>query len=140
MLKRSLPQPWATNGTSINRPMTVGLMIWIITIGYAFLLMLPVLVGGMVDHLKLTIKQAGFVASAQMFGMMMGAFWATFTVNRGNFRKSFLIAIWIVLAADIISALIKTSLALAFIRVVAGIGVGIITGNVASLISWDACK
>ena len=122
-------------GFDINSPRTIFALIWGITVGYAFLLIMPALVEGFVSLLGFSEVEAGWVASGQMFGMMIGALLAVPIVTRMNLRKGILIGIIVMLGLEIVSIYTKTPTMLAAVRLLNGIGGGFAVGMIASSVS-----
>ncbi len=125
----------AAENFDINSPKTTFALVWGVTVGYAFLLIMPVLVGGFVDSLGFSESEAGLIASAQMFGMMLGALTATPLVSRINLRTGIFIGIVVLLLFDVLSVYLKEPTFLSIVRFVNGVGGGFAVGMMASSIA-----
>ena len=120
---------------NINHQGDIFTVLITITVGYAFLLLMPCLIGGLVDQLEFSTKQAGWVASAQMFGMMIGALCSYELIRRFNIHTLLLFCSGLIVLMDIFSGFTITLKSLVFFRLVSGIGAGMTTGVALSTIS-----
>jgi len=90
----------------------------------AVFVVLPLLVGAMVDGLGFTAKQAGIIAAADMFGASVSAVGVSVIIPRGNWRFVLIAAISILTIANGISGLTQHFAPLCFSRIIAGLGEG----------------
>jgi predicted MFS family arabinose efflux permease len=92
--------------------------------------MQPGMVQGMVDYLHFSQSFAGYIASAELFGLMAGSVLFTFFAKRMNWRLAFAVGMVIALLANLATigaiTLGRTDLFMAT-RVVAGFGAGLTT-------------
>jgi predicted MFS family arabinose efflux permease len=91
----------------------------------AVLLVLPMLVGGFVEQLGLTAKQAGLLGAADMSGGTAAAFGVSFLVRRGHWRGILASGICLAFVADALSGLVHGFPVLFMLRILAGLGEGI---------------
>ena len=96
---------------------------------------IPVLIGGLVDGLALTKSQAGYVASANVYGSACGALLAVFFVKRFSWRPWVSGALLMLMSLDFISTDITALNVLVVVRFVAGVVGGIVTGFAFALIA-----
>ncbi len=120
---------------NINSPMSVMSMSWAVCVGYMFLLFLPGLVGEMVDSLGFTFEEAGYVASAHLGGMMIGALIATGLVARINMRTGLFLALVGLVSLEVASSFVGSAALMIGVRVATGICCGFATGMGAACIS-----
>lgn len=86
---------------------------------------LPLIVGGLVDHVGLTVQQASYVASADMFGLGFGTLiWSHF-ILKANWRKFALLSALLLFAGNLVCAFADNFAAAALSRFVAGTGGGL---------------
>jgi predicted MFS family arabinose efflux permease len=119
----------------VNRARTMGFMIWVSTVGWCFTSVMPIALGGLVDHLGFTAQLAGWTISAHLAGMMFGALVAFFTVSHANLRLLLLGSATGVLIMEISSAHATTPLSLGIIRFADGTCAGMVTSVAASAIA-----
>ena len=86
---------------------------------------LPVIVGALVDYVNLSIQQASYVASADMFGLGIGTFaWSRFILT-SNWRIFAFASAVLLFLGNVSCGLSDTFLAVGLSRFVAGIGAGL---------------
>jgi MFS family permease len=117
-----------SRGVDVNSKGTIFALAWFMTVAYAFLMLLPGLIGGFIDVLGLTEEQAGYVASSQLLGMLIGSIGATLLVRRMTMRVGVLSGVLLLLAMDLASGSAASASALIGLRLVAGIGTGLVAG------------
>jgi predicted MFS family arabinose efflux permease len=95
------------------------------TVGLMPLLVLPAMIGVLVDEAALSESFAGWVASANFFGFALVALWMAFRIHRIHLRRTALVALAIAVAADVLSSQIaaETS-AFLLLRFVTGLASG----------------
>ncbi len=114
---------WARE-VDVNAKGTIFALVWTLTIVYAFLMFLPGLIGGFIDVLKLTEAQAGYVASSQLLGMLLGSIGANILLRRLNLRLGVLLGVLLLLGMELASASAASAEVLIAIRLIAGVGAG----------------
>ena len=105
------------------------LLSFMATAGLFYVNILPALVDGLKTGLHFTARDAGFVASANVYGAAIGAFAAVFTVRFAPWRKVALASLLTMIAIDIVSTQLHTPLELMAIRFVHGIVGGGLVGT-----------
>ena len=105
------------------------------TAGILYINIIPVLIGGLVDELAFSKQQAGYVASANLYGASLGAFLAVFLVRRVSWQKLVSCMLVVLIAFDTVSALLTSAEPLMVFRFFAGVVGGIITGTGFSVIA-----
>lgn len=112
-----------------NQELRIATIIALAAIGIAGNIspfILPIIVGGIVDHLNLNIQQASYVAFSDMSGLGLGTLiWAA-VITRANWRYSGLAAIVLLIVANVVSANIDDYTSLLVVRFFAGLGAGML--------------
>ena len=86
---------------------------------------MPVIVGGIVDHLGVTLAEAGYVAFADMTGLGIGAILWSRLIATADWRRFALLAVGLVIGGNLACTLIGDFYTLMGARVVVGLGGGL---------------
>ena len=86
---------------------------------------MPIIVGGLVDDLGFTTQQAGYIATAEMAGLALGAYIWSRLIMKVNWRLVAVSAILLSMAGNLVSSLVSDIYELMLLRTVAGTGSGI---------------
>ena len=105
------------------------LLSFLATAGLFYVNIMPALVDGLKTGLGFSARDAGFVASANVYGAALGALMAVFTVKRFDWRKVALTALVVLIAIDLVSTQLRTVQALAPVRFVHGAVGGFLVGT-----------
>ena len=108
------------------RSLTIG--IYMALAGYAVMVGLPVISTSWVDNLGFSEIQVGRVASADLFGLAIGAIIAYFVVARYDRRLLTLISAVVAIVANLLCIWYQNYEVTLVLRLVAGIGAGVFTG------------
>jgi len=108
------------------RSLTIG--IYMALAGYAVMVGLPVISTQWVGNLGFTEVQVGRVASADLFGLAIGAVIAYFVVARYDRRVLTIIAASAAIAANLLCIYFQTYEMTLILRLLAGTGAGLYTG------------
>jgi len=92
--------------------------------GVAIFAILPLLIGALVDHLALSPRQSGFIASADVIGMATGNLAAFFWIRRINWRKMAWLAVAVLIAVNLLCATISSFQVMLVLRFLAGLAAG----------------
>ncbi|WP_261841835.1 MFS transporter [Aliamphritea ceti] len=111
----------------INGWPSVFANVYLCTLPALVIIFLPMLVGGMVEHLGMTDQQAGFVATSDMLGYTIGTLSSFFFIHKVNWRKLSLACIALMVAANALSGNISDYDTLLAVRFVSGLGGGVLT-------------
>ncbi|MEO0998555.1 MAG: hypothetical protein AAFX58_13645, partial [Pseudomonadota bacterium] len=87
---------------------------------------MPVIVGGVVDHLGVSLAAAGYVAFADMSGLGIGAILWSRLIAAANWRVFAAVAVALVVAGNIACTLTTSLYPLMGARVVVGLGSGLL--------------
>lgn len=93
-------------------------------IGPEVFIVQPGFVQGLVVHLALTEQQAGYTASAEMFGIAATTILLTFIAHRVNWRIVFTCALLLMFLTNALSTLVENFTVFTVLRFVAGLGAG----------------
>jgi len=108
------------------RSLTIG--IYMALVGYAVMVGLPVISTSWVNNLGFSEAQVGFVASADLFGLAIGAVIAFFVVAKYDRRLISFIAATIAIAANLLCIYYQSYDVTFWLRLTAGTGAGVYTG------------
>jgi predicted MFS family arabinose efflux permease len=108
------------------RSLTLG--IYMALAGYAVMVGLPVISTSWVNHLGFTEEQVGYTASADLFGLAIGAVLAYFVVARFDRRLLTFVAAAVAITANLLCIYYQTYEVTLWLRLAAGIGAGVYTG------------
>ncbi|MDR3513569.1 MAG: hypothetical protein P4L73_18185 [Caulobacteraceae bacterium] len=105
------------------------LLSFLATAGLFYVNIMPALVDGLKTGLGFSAREAGLVASANVYGAAVGALSAVFTVKRLAWRRVALVALIGLIAIDLVSTQLKTVSALIAVRSVHGVVGGFLVGT-----------
>lgn len=91
-------------------------------VGNSAMVIRPMVVGGLVDILRFTERQAGFVASAELGGFASGSLVLVAFVHRLSRRYVGLAGLTVVLAANLMACVVSTFGPMLLVRFAAGVG------------------
>ena len=91
-------------------------------VGNTVLVVQPMVVGGLVDLLHFSERQAGFIAAAELLGFSLASLVVLTFVHRVNRRVLALVGVAIVVVVDIAACTIKTFPPMLMLRFMAGAG------------------
>lgn len=104
------------------------LLSFLATAGLFYVNIMPALVDGLKTGLGFSARDAGFVASANVYGAALGALMAVFTVKRFDWRRVALAALVVLIAIDLVSTQLRTVQVLAPVRFAHGAVGGFLVG------------
>lgn len=107
---------------------SLSLGVYMALVGYAVLVGLPVISTQWVDSLGFSEVQVGRVASADMYGLALGAVIAFFVVARIDRRLLTVMAASVAIAANILCIYFQSYEATLWLRLLSGLGSGVFTG------------
>lgn len=108
------------------RSLTIG--IYMALAGYAVMVGLPVISTSWVKNLGFSDQQVGYVASADLFGLAIGAVIAYFVVAKYDRRLLTLLAAGVAIGANLLCIYFQSYDLTFWLRGAAGIGAGVYTG------------
>lgn len=107
----------------------------LITAGIFYINILPILIGGLVDGLGFSKQQAGYVASANIYGAALGALFAALLIKAVPWKQLVGSSLVLLIAMDIVSTAIDQPMLLVTVRFIAGVVGGVITGIAIAVIA-----
>lgn len=117
--------------THLNNPLMQHVLLATIgAVAASFIAILPLVVGSMIDHLGYSAELAGGVAAANMVGIAVGTFMASYLLKRIPLMAVFASSIVLLAMAEGLSAMVEGVLLLSSSRAGSGIGAGLISGCV----------
>jgi len=111
------------------------LLSFLATAGLFYVNIMPALVSGLIDGLHFTQRQAGFVASANVYGAALGALASVFFVKRIAWRGVAVGLLCALIVIDVLSTLVTSPSALIAVRFVQGTVGGMEVGTAFSVIA-----
>ena len=109
---------------NINSRMTLFAAFYMGIVGPEVFIVQPGIVQGFVEYLKFTEQQAGYIASAEMWGVALTTIVMTFLSSRVNWRQVFTFSLVLVAASNLASLTTTEFYAFGAWRFLAGIGCG----------------
>ncbi len=113
-------------GTAVdpNSFKSLAATIFLGVVGPAVFIVQPGFVQGLVEHIGLTDKQAGYIASAEMWGIAITTVVMTFASHMVNWRHVFAVSLLIMIAGNIMSTTTTDFEGFLMMRVLTGLGAG----------------
>jgi predicted MFS family arabinose efflux permease len=108
------------------RSLSIG--IYMALAGYGVMVGLPVISTSWVNNLGFTEVQVGYVTSADLFGLAIGAVFAYFTVAKYDRRLLTFIAATVAITANLLCIYFQSYEVTLLLRLAAGLGAGLFTG------------
>jgi MFS family permease len=109
----------------LNKNITIFSLIVIGTLGIMAFQVMPAFVMGMINDLKLTPSQIGWVSSAQLSGVAFGSFLNLYLIKVFSWRRIATIGIGLLILIDVISIFVTDFVPFAVLRLFAGTAGGI---------------
>jgi len=111
------------------------LLSFLATAGLFYVNIMAALVNGLVEGLHFTERQAGFVASTNVYGAAFGALIAVFFVRRISWRRVSVLLLCALIMADLFSILVKNPNTMIAMRLLHGTIGGMLVGTGFSVIA-----
>jgi predicted MFS family arabinose efflux permease len=111
------------------------LLSFLATAGLFYVNIMAALVSGLIDGLHFSQKDAGFVAAANVYGAAFGALIAVFAVKHIPWRRAAVVALFGLIAIDLVSTQIATPELLIGTRFLHGVVGGFLVGIAFSVIA-----
>lgn len=109
---------------NINSRQSLIAIIFLAVIGPCVFIVQPGFVQGLVEYLNFSEQQAGFIASAEMWGIASGTIALIFLVDRMSWRRLCLVLLGFAVVGNLASVGQTEPVILGALRFVAGIGAG----------------
>lgn len=107
---------------------SIASAIFMALVGYTVMVSVPVLSTALVDKVGFTEVEVGRIWGNDMLGLSIGAVIAALTVSRFNRRTLIMIGVLVSIAANLLCIYMVSYEAVMILRLLAGIGAGVITG------------
>ena len=104
------------------------LLAFLTTAGLYYVNIMPALVAGLQDGLRFSARDAGFVASANVYGAAVGGLVAIFCVRRRDWKRAAALTLALLVAVDLASLLVRSPGAMIAIRFGHGVVGGFLVG------------
>lgn len=121
MLEQAIPASTAAD-TNSRRSLSAAILMGVI--GPEVFIVQPGFVQGLVVHLGFTDSQAGYTASAEMFGIAATTILLTFVAHRVSWRRVFTASLALMFLTNALSAFVGGFEAFTVLRFVSGLGAG----------------
>jgi MFS family permease len=122
----------STHITKLSEIVALGILV---TIGNLTPYALPVIVGSLVDYMQLTPQMAGYLGTAELVGLGLGATLFSWVILRVNWRLFTLVAMSMSVAAALLTPFTHNLPLLFVVRFVAGLGGGMLLSMAAAGLS-----
>jgi MFS family permease len=122
----------------INRPLALAAALLLGVIGPEVFIVQPGFVQGLVAHYSFSEQQAGYVASAEMWGLALTTLLMSWLASRVDWRKILLVSTLVVVAGNLGSLATVDPVAFAAWRLVAGLGCGVLVSLSFTMIGLTA--
>jgi MFS family permease len=122
----------------INRPLALAAALLLGVIGPEVFIVQPGFVQGLVAHYSFSEQQAGYVASAEMWGLALTTLLMSWLASRVDWRKILLVSTLVVVAGNLGSLATVDPVAFAAWRFVAGLGCGVLVSLSFTMIGLTA--
>lgn len=96
------------------------------TTGLAFAIILPILIGSIVDTYDFSRSMVGWISSINILGAAIGGLITTLRIGRNSLMSLSRVGLFILIVFDIISIFCHTEISILTIRLISGVGGGIV--------------
>ncbi len=122
----------------INRPLALAAALLLGVIGPEVFIVQPGFVQGLVAHYRFSEQQAGYVASAEMWGLALTTLTMSWVASRLDWRKLLWVSTLIVVGGNLGSLATVDPVGFAVWRFVAGLGCGVLVSLSFTLVGLTA--
>jgi len=133
-MKTELAQQASTDQERLSK-VTYSILIWLFSLGTMFIMIMPLMVGAMIDQLGFSEADSGRVVSSAMLGVLIVSVTAILSVHKWNLRLTSYIGLFVIAASEILSAFTSTLGMMNLLRFVNGLGAGMILASINTYIS-----
>jgi len=118
---------WDQNHLDINNfKRDIILVSFIGTTGLAFAIILPILIGSIVDTYEFSRSMIGWISSVNIFGAAIGGLITTLRIGRNSLLSIARAGLFVLITFDLLSILCHTEITVLAVRFLSGIGGGIV--------------
>lgn len=129
-----MSRPETSSGLNFSR-WTIFVIVYMCSLPGVVMNFFPLLVSAMVASFGFTEQQSGFIASADMAGYTAGAVAAFFIIAKVNWRGLARNSLLLMLLANLVCSQVDEFMALLMLRFVSGVGGGMVTAVMLSVIA-----
>lgn len=122
----------------VNSTKTLVAAIYISIIGPAVFIVQPGFVQGLVEYYHFSEQQAGYIASAEMWGIAITTLVMILLTGRINWRYIMIWSVLLVVAGNLLSTTTKSFVLFAALRCMTGIGSGVLVSLTFTIIGLSA--
>ena len=108
----------------VNSSITLFSAVYMGIVGPEVFILQPGFVQGLVQYLGYSEKGAGYIASAEMWGLAITTVILTFMAGRFNWRHIFLVSLIVIIFGNLASLFVTTSVSFGTLRFITGLGCG----------------
>lgn len=103
----------------------IAVLLWAAAVGTSFFTLAPVLVGALIDHLHLSLREVGLISSGELAGSAVGTALVLLYGRLFSVRATLVVSLALTGLANLASAAVHDFSTLALLRVGAGIAGGV---------------
>jgi len=103
----------------------IAILLWAAVVGTSFFTLAPVLVGALIDHMQLTVREVGLITSGELAGSALGSTLVLLYGRRLPARATLTFCLVLAGVANLATATSHHFSTITLFRVVAGVGGGI---------------
>ncbi len=103
----------------------VGILLWAAALGTSFFTLAPALVGGLIDHAHLSVRDVGLISSGELAGSALGSVLVLLYGRLISVRTTLTLSLVLLGVANLATAAAHDFTAFAACRVAAGLGGGL---------------
>jgi len=130
--QRLIPYSFKVEANSLTARILLAM---VTTAGIFYVNILPILIGGLVDGLGFSKQQAGYVASANIYGAALGVLFAALLIKAVPWKQLVGSSLVLLIVMEIGSSAINQPMLLVVVRFIAGVFGGVITGIAIAVIA-----
>ena len=112
-------------GTRGMEAAEIAILLWAAVVGTSFFTLAPVLVGALIDHMQLTVREVGLITSGELAGSALGSTLVLLYGRRLPARATLTFCLVLAGVANLATATSHHFSTITLFRVVAGVGGGI---------------
>jgi len=112
-------------GTRGMEAAEIAILLWAAVVGTSFFTLAPVLVGALIDHMQLTVREVGLITSGELAGSALGSTLVLLYGRRFPARATLTFCLVLAGVANLATATSHHFSTITLFRVVAGVGGGI---------------
>lgn len=117
------------------RVTTIFVAILCYALGPLMFSVLPVVVGAFINHLNLTMQQAGYIAAADIGGLFLGNVLSIWLIRNLGARQIAIPAVGLLFVGNVVSASVQDFQSLMLCRTLTEIGAGVMMGQAMTFLS-----